>query len=129
MTINQPGMRHYHVPTGFLPAEILASLTRVMMAATVGTDPEVPLSIEIEPLSMSRNEFLKGQIKKYTLILVKFPHALAVRSGYARYDKKDQFSLQAWHTSGYVMHVLTPPELKFFRFENARGSFLDNEFK
>lgn len=88
--INQAGIYLvWNIPTGFLPAEILASLTRVIIEATVGTAPEVPLSIEMVPLSMSKNALLK-QLSGYTLEFwaARLPHALALISGYARYHKK-----------------------------------------
>lgn len=47
-----------YLPTGFFPADILASLTRVMIAATVGVAPEVPLSTETLPSPMLKNELL-----------------------------------------------------------------------
>jgi len=90
-----------YAPTGFLPAEILASLTRVMIEAMVGTAPEVPLSIEIEPLSMLRNAFLKGQI-----VQIYFSEFMIVRLVFSRVgayigkcplpqEKRPNFNLRA----------------------------------
>jgi len=45
-------------PTGLLPAAMRASFTSVIMAATVGVAPEVPLSKETVPLLIFKNKFL-----------------------------------------------------------------------
>ena len=45
-------------PTGFFPAEIRASLINAIIEAAVGVAPDVPLSVEMEPLLMFSHMFL-----------------------------------------------------------------------
>lgn len=70
-------------PTGFFPADILASLTRVIIDATVGVAPDVPLSIDTLPLSMLKKEFLRRDSCKLVCMKLFGRHiyALALKSG------------------------------------------------
>jgi hypothetical protein len=51
-------------PTGDLPAASLASLTSVIIAATVGAAPDVPLDRENTPSSTDTKLFLASQVSQ-----------------------------------------------------------------